>query len=81
MHQRQHRRLNRHDGFASCAAGCSPAKLLEALRDVLSDSSMRRRQLEGFAKIDQIMSTGNQSASAWAADIVLATLRKARRSG
>jgi lipid-A-disaccharide synthase len=60
---------------------CTPAKLSRALRDVLADSSMRRRQIEGFAKIDQIMSTGNQSPSARAADIVLATLRKARRSG
>jgi lipid-A-disaccharide synthase len=60
---------------------CTPAKLSRALRDVLADSPRRRRQIEGFAKIDQIMSTGNQSPSARAADIVLATLRKARRSG
>jgi lipid-A-disaccharide synthase len=58
---------------------CTPAKLSQTLRDVLADSSTRRRQIEGFAKIDQIMSTGNQSPSARAADIVLATLRKSRR--
>jgi len=58
---------------------CTPAQLSRALRDVLADSPMRRRQIEGFAKIDQIMSTGNQSPSARAADIVLATLRKSRR--
>ena len=58
---------------------CRPEKLLPALRDVLDDSPLRRRQLEAFAKIAAIMSTGNQSPSARAADIVLATLRKARR--
>jgi lipid-A-disaccharide synthase len=46
---------------------------------VLDDSPLRRRQLEAFAKIAAIMSTGNQSPSVRAADIVLATLRKARR--
>jgi lipid-A-disaccharide synthase len=46
---------------------------------VLADSAMRRRQLAAFAKIDAIMSTGNQPPSVRAADIVLATMRKARR--
>jgi lipid-A-disaccharide synthase len=58
---------------------CTPEKLLPALRDVLADSAMRRRQLAAFAKIDAILSTGNQSPSVRAADIVLATMRKARR--
>jgi lipid-A-disaccharide synthase len=58
---------------------CTPEKLLPALREVLADSAMRRRQLAAFAKIDAIMSTGNQSPSVRAADIVLATMRKARR--
>jgi lipid-A-disaccharide synthase len=58
---------------------CTPAKLSQALREVLSDSPSRRRQLEAFAKIDRIMSTGDQPPSARAADIVLATMRKARR--
>jgi lipid-A-disaccharide synthase len=58
---------------------CTPEKLLPALRDVLADSAMRRRQLAAFAKIDAIMSTGNQPPSVRAADIVLATMRKARR--
>jgi lipid-A-disaccharide synthase len=57
---------------------CTPQKLLPALREVLADSPLRQRQLEAFAKIDAIMSTGNQPPSARAADIVLATLRKAR---
>jgi lipid-A-disaccharide synthase len=58
---------------------CTPEKLLPALREVLADSAMRRRQLAAFAKIDAIMSTGNQPPSVRAADIVLATMRKARR--
>jgi lipid-A-disaccharide synthase len=59
---------------------CTPEKLLAALREILSDSPLRRRQLEAFAKIDAIMSTGNQPPSVRAADIVLATMRKFRRS-
>ncbi len=59
---------------------CTPEKLSQALRDVLGDSELRRQQLEAFAKIDGIMSTGNQPPSTRAADIVLATMRKARRA-
>jgi lipid-A-disaccharide synthase len=59
---------------------CTPEKLLPALREILSDSPVRQRQLEAFAKIDAIMSTGNQPPGARAADIVLATMRKSRRS-
>jgi lipid-A-disaccharide synthase len=59
---------------------CTPEKLSPALRDVLDDTPLRRRQVEAFATIDKIMSTGNQPPSVRAADIVLATMRKARRS-
>jgi lipid-A-disaccharide synthase len=59
---------------------CTAEELAPALRDVLTDSPPRRRQVEAFAKIDAIMSTGNQPPSVRAADIVLATLRKARGS-
>jgi lipid-A-disaccharide synthase len=58
---------------------CVPDKLVPALRDILAETPLRRHQLEAFAKLDQIMSTGNQPPAARAADIVLATLRKARR--
>jgi lipid-A-disaccharide synthase len=58
---------------------CTPEKLSQALREVLTDTTLRRRQLEAFAKIDGIMSTGAQSPSVRAADIVLATMRKSRR--
>lgn len=59
---------------------CTPEKLLPALREILSDSPMRRRQVEAFARIDSIMSTANQPPGVRAADIVLAAMRKARRS-
>ena len=58
---------------------CTPEKLSQVLRELLGESELRRKQLDAFAKIDQIMSTGNTSPSARAADIVLNTMRKARR--
>jgi lipid-A-disaccharide synthase len=58
---------------------CTPARLASALHEVLSDSPSRRRQTEAFAGLDAIMSTDGQAPSARAADIVLATLRQARR--
>lgn len=58
---------------------CTPQKLSRALRDVLDESPLRRRQVEAFAKLEAIMSTGGQTPSTRAADIVLAALRKARR--
>jgi len=60
---------------------CTAEKLASALGEVLSDSPMRRRQVEAFARIDGIMSTGNQPPSVRAADIVLAMLRRSRRAG
>jgi lipid-A-disaccharide synthase len=59
---------------------CTVDNLTGALRDVLSDSTMRRRQLAAFARMDGIMSTGNESPSVRAAGIVLAALRKSRKS-
>jgi lipid-A-disaccharide synthase len=58
---------------------CTPERLAPALRDILGDTPLRRSQVEAFAKLDAIMSTGNAPPSARAADIVLATMRKARR--
>jgi lipid-A-disaccharide synthase len=58
---------------------CTPEKLSQALREVLGDTPLRRNQLEAFARIDAIMSTGNQPPSARSADIVLATMRKSRQ--
>ena len=58
---------------------CTPEKLAGALREILIDSALRRRQTEAFAGIDTIMSTGDQPPGVRAADIVLATLHKSRR--
>jgi lipid-A-disaccharide synthase len=57
---------------------CTPENLSSALHEILTDSPLRRRQVEAFARIGEIMSTGNQPPSVRAADIVLATLRKSR---
>ncbi len=59
---------------------CTPEKLAAALREVLGDSELRRKQVEAFAKIDSIMSTGNQPPSVLAADIVLETMWAGRRT-
>jgi lipid-A-disaccharide synthase len=60
---------------------CTPENLAAALRAILSDTPERRRQVEAFARIDAIMSTGKEPPSVRAADIVLATMRKGRRAG
>lgn len=54
---------------------CTAAKLAPTLRDVLTDTPMRRRQQDAFARIDDIMSTGALSPSARAADVVMGLLR------
>ncbi|MBN8973033.1 MAG: lipid-A-disaccharide synthase [Xanthobacteraceae bacterium] len=54
---------------------CAAAKLVPALRDVLTETPMRRRQQEAFARIDDIMSTGALSPSARAAGVVMELLR------
>jgi lipid-A-disaccharide synthase len=59
---------------------CTPENLARALSEVLSDSPLRRQQVEAFATLDAKMSTGNTSPSVRAADIVLATMRKGRRA-
>lgn len=58
---------------------CRSERLLPALRDVMGDTPMRRKQVEAFARIDSIMSTGNEPPSVRAAEIVLAAMRKSRQ--
>jgi lipid-A-disaccharide synthase len=60
---------------------CVPDKLVPALREVLADTPMRRRQVEAFARIDAIMATGDRSPSARAADVVLTLLHGASPQG
>ncbi|HEX7883292.1 MAG TPA: lipid-A-disaccharide synthase [Afipia sp.] len=49
--------------------------LAPALRDILADTPARQRQVEAFARLEQIMSTGGKRPSELAADGVIATLR------
>ena len=58
---------------------CTPEKLAPALAEVLTETPLRKRQVEAFARLDTTMSTGNKSPSVLAADVVLATMRKGRR--
>jgi lipid-A-disaccharide synthase len=58
---------------------CTADKLTSPLREILIDSPARRRQVEAFARIDAIMSTGDRPPSTRAADLVLATMRNSRR--
>jgi lipid-A-disaccharide synthase len=58
---------------------CTAEKLARSLRELLTDSIPRRRQVEAFSGIGAIMSTGAASPSVRAADIVLSTMRKSRR--
>ena len=59
---------------------CTPENLARALRPLLSDTPERKAQAVAFVTLDTIMSTGNIPPSVRAADIVLATMRKGRRS-
>ncbi|ACI93089.1 lipid-A-disaccharide synthase [Afipia carboxidovorans OM5] len=55
---------------------CTAANLVPVLRDILSDTAARKRQLEAFAKLDKIMDTGACSPSEIAADVVIDVLGK-----
>lgn len=57
---------------------CVPEKLVPALREVLADTPARRRQLDAFAKIDAILSTGTDTPSGRAAAIVVDAMAKGR---
>ena len=53
---------------------CTAAKIAPALRDVLAQTPLRRRQLMAFAQIDAIMATGEVSPSVKAANVVAGML-------
>ena len=57
---------------------CTAQNLAPALQAILNDTSQRSRQLEAFAKLDQIMNTGALSPSEAAADVVIEMLGKDR---
>jgi len=50
-------------------------KLAPALRDILGDTPARQRQVDAFARLEEIMSTGGKRPSELAADGVIAKLR------
>jgi lipid-A-disaccharide synthase len=58
---------------------CTPENLAPALADILAEGAPRARQVEAFARLDAIMSTGAAPPSVRAADIVLETMRRGAR--
>jgi lipid-A-disaccharide synthase len=57
---------------------CVPERLVPALREIIGDTAERRRQLAAFGRLDAIMSTGAQSPSERAADIVIDVVAERR---
>jgi lipid-A-disaccharide synthase len=58
---------------------CTPEKLADALVAVVGDTEQRRRQIEAFQRLDEIMKIGGTSPSAKAAGLVLEAARLGRR--
>jgi lipid-A-disaccharide synthase len=58
---------------------CTPEKLADALAAVVADTEQRRRQIDGFRRLDQIMKIGAISPSGTAAGLVLEAARLGRR--
>jgi len=58
---------------------CTPENLATALAAVIHETEQRRRQIDAFARLDQIMKIGGTSPSATAADLVLEAARLGRR--
>ena len=59
---------------------CTPEKLAATLAAVVGDTEQRRRQIEGFQRLDQIMKIGGPSPSAKAAALALEAARHGRVS-
>ena len=59
---------------------CTAEALAKSLGEVLTDTPLRQRQIEAFATLDSVMSTGGAPPSLRAAEIVLAAMRKGRRA-
>lgn len=58
---------------------CTPKNLANALLPLLSDTAARQRQINAFAKLDDIMEIGRVAPARRAAEIVLALAEKAGR--
>lgn len=57
---------------------CTPAKLAAALEPLVADTPERRRQIEAYRRLDDIMAVGGTTPSAEAASIVLDIARRGR---
>jgi lipid-A-disaccharide synthase len=57
---------------------CTAVSLSAALQPLLGDTPERRRQLDAFARLDEILDTGGEEPSAKAARIVLQVIDKER---
>lgn len=57
---------------------CTPQKLAEAMLPLLSDTPERRKQIEAFRRLDEIMAIGIVNPSAKAAAIVIERARRGR---
>ena len=55
---------------------CTAAQLAPAVAELLQSGAARQRQLDAFAKLDQLMAVGDRSPSERAADIVIAGMRR-----
>jgi lipid-A-disaccharide synthase len=57
---------------------CTPDKLVTALAPLLADTPERRRQIEAYRRLDDIMAVGGTTPSAKAAAMVLGIARRGR---
>jgi lipid-A-disaccharide synthase len=55
---------------------CTAAQLAPAVAALLKSGAARQRQLDAFAKLDQLMAVGDRSPSERAADLVIAGMRR-----
>jgi lipid-A-disaccharide synthase len=55
---------------------CRAERLAPALHDILQEGDVRQSQIEAFARLDRIMSTGERTPSQRAADAVVETMHR-----
>jgi lipid-A-disaccharide synthase len=59
---------------------CTPENLAAALTPLFGDTPQRRRQIEAFSRLDEIMRIGSSAPAARAAEIILDFARHGRSS-
>ena len=55
---------------------CTAEQLAPAVAEILQEGAARQRQIEAFAKLDELMAVGDKSPSERAADLVIAQMRR-----